>query len=91
MHIFVSLNPEKTAGGSYNIADEDNAYSWEMTWPGICEYFGVVAAGPAEDGSPSGEAWVMSQQGHWNSWEQEKGLKAGVLRETAWVFMTTVW
>jgi hypothetical protein len=90
MHIYVSLHPEKTAGGSYNIADEDFGQSWEMIWGRVCKYFGVEAAGPAEDGTPTGEAWVMSQQGHWESWENEKGLKPGIVSETAWGFMTTV-
>lgn len=90
MHIFVSLHPEKTAEGSYNIADEDFGQSWEMIWGDICEYFGVRAVGPAEDGSLTGEAWVMSQQDRWENWEKEKGLKLGIVRETAWAFMTTV-
>src|ERR1700712_5229761 len=77
MHIYVSLHPEKTAGGSYNIADEDFGQSWEMIWSKLGEYFGVETRGPAEDGSLSGEAWVMSQQGRWESWEKEKGLKPG--------------
>ena len=90
MHICASVNPEQTAGCSFNISDADQSSSWEIVWPGICKYFGLEAAGPAQDGSLTGEAWVKSQQDRWDEWEKEKGLKTGILQGTAWGFMTTV-
>jgi hypothetical protein len=91
MHIYVSLHPETTGHGSFNIADQEFGQSWEMIWSRLCEYFGVGAAGPAENDVLSGEAWVMSQQDNWENWEKEKRLKPGVVSETAWGFMTVVW
>lgn len=90
MHIYVSLHPEKTAGQSYNIADEEFGRNWESTWPGICKYFGIEAGGPPEDGSLTGEGWVLSERDRWSTWEVDNGLKSGVVSQTAWGFMTTV-
>jgi hypothetical protein len=90
MHIFVSLHPEKTAGGSFNIADTGEPQSWEMIWPGICRYFGLEAAGPPESGSLAGEAWVFSRQADWPNWADSHGIKKDILTETAWDFLTAV-
>lgn len=86
-HFYVSLHPEKTAGGSFNIADSDVGNTWESIWPGICAYFGLGATGPTEI---SGERWVQMHEEKWVGWEKENGLKANILRETAWGFLTTV-
>lgn len=90
MHIYVSLHPEETAGQSYNIADEESGRSWESIWSKICQYFGIEATGPAEDDTPTGEAWVLSQRDRWSAWEEDSGLKSGIVSQTAWGFMTTV-
>lgn len=90
MTIFVSLHPDKTGSGSYNIADEDSGRSWEMIWAKLCKYFGLEATGPADDGSITGEAWILAQKDRWAGWEQAEGLKPGIISETAWSFMTTV-
>lgn len=87
MHIYVSLNPDKTAGGSFNVADATAGNSWETVWPDICRYFGVEAAGPHE---LAGEAWVVSVQEKWERWEEEKGLKKNMMRDTNWKFLTVV-
>lgn len=89
-NIWVSLHSKETVGGSFNTADNDQGNSWEMVWPGICEFFGLEAAGPPEGNDVAGEAWVMLQKDKWDSWEQEYGLKSGVVEETAWGFMTVV-
>jgi hypothetical protein len=90
MHIFVSLHPEKTAGGSFNIADSDTGNSWEKIWPGICQYFGLEGVGPTDDEVPSGEAWVRLHRDQWRNWENKNNVKPNVLEETAWIFLTTV-
>jgi hypothetical protein len=87
MHIYSSLNPEKTAGGSFNVADAVAGNSWETVWPDICRYFDVEAAGPKE---LAGEVWIMSVQEEWESWEKEKALKRNMMQETNWKFLTTV-
>jgi hypothetical protein len=90
MHIYVSLNPDKTAGGSFNVADTRDGMSWEMIWQDICAYFGLEGGGPPEDGQLAGEEWVMSVKEQWGSWETSTGVKEGVVEKTAWGFMTTV-
>jgi hypothetical protein len=90
MHIYASLHPKHTAERSFNIADMDEPNSWEMVWPGICQYFGLEAAGPPESGSLAGEAWVISRQAHWDNWATSQNIKKDVLGETAWNFLTTV-
>ena len=88
--IFVSLREEKTAGKCYNIADVDHPVSWEMVWPGLAAYFGLVGVGPTAEGELSGEAWVRSHEDEWKTWETRYGLREGVVEKTCWGFMTIV-
>lgn len=91
-HIYTSLHPELTAGKAFNIADEDHGSSWEMIWPGLTSYFGLKAAGPLDEGDKglSGEEWVKSHKDIWDEWMRENGLRAKVLDNTCWDFMTIV-
>ncbi|PVH73631.1 hypothetical protein DL98DRAFT_519818 [Cadophora sp. DSE1049] len=92
-HIFASLHPEQTAGKAFNIADEDGGISFEMVWPGIAAYFGLEGIGPVEDGDMkgfSGEGWVRGQKAEWEAWTRESGLRAGVIENTCWSFITVV-
>ena len=89
LHIFASLHPEKTAGGSFNIADADVGGKWEDVWPGLCAYFGLQASGPVE-GVVAGEEWVRGHKDEWNGWEESHGVKKGVLEGTIWGIMTFV-
>lgn len=87
--IYVSLHPEQTAGESFNIADIDQPISWEMVWPGICEYFGLKAVKPVEGETQlSGESWITTKSSEWESWETQNKLKNKVLARTCWDFMT---
>ncbi len=88
LHIYASLNPDKTAGEAFNVADQDVPNSWRDVWPGIVAYFGLKGIGPSE--KLSGEAWVRSQTAKWEEWTKEKGLKPKVLENTCWGFMTIV-
>ncbi|KAG0645390.1 Short chain dehydrogenase sirQ [Hyphodiscus hymeniophilus] len=89
--IYTSLNPKLTAGKSFNIADQDEGVSWSMVWEGIAAYFGLKGVGPLESGQANtGESWVNSQRDHWDAWTKEKGLRAKVLDNTCWYFMTVV-
>jgi hypothetical protein len=66
--VFVSMQGDKTAGQSFNIADNDGV-TWESTWPGICAYFGLEGTGPVDDPNLSqGEKWIMKQKPNWSSW-----------------------
>lgn len=43
--------------------------TWEMVWPGICEYLGLKAVEPAKDKEElNGEAWDRSKFSEWESW-----------------------
>lgn len=86
-HIYASLHPELTAGRAFNIAHEDEGLSWEMVGPGIAKYFGLKGIGPE---GLRGEEWVRAQKDRWDSWTSENGLRAKVLDNTCWDFMTTV-
>jgi hypothetical protein len=83
------LHPEKTAGGSFNVADSDVGRRWEDVWPGLCAYFGLEASGPME-GVVSGEEWVRGHNDEWSGWEESHGVKKGVLEATPWGIMTFV-
>ncbi|KAF8855381.1 hypothetical protein BDZ45DRAFT_793509 [Acephala macrosclerotiorum] len=90
-HVYVSLHPELTAGKAFNIVDEDRGISWEMVWPGIVKYFGLLGVGPLNEGGKlGGEGWVKSQKDRWDPWTKENGLRPKVLNNTCWEFMTIV-
>jgi hypothetical protein len=90
MHIWASLNPDVTAGESFNVADSDTSCSWESVWPGIAAYFGLEGVGPPEAGQLAGEAWVKSKSAEWEAWMRGKQPKDEVLDNTCWGFMTTL-
>ncbi|KAJ9611201.1 hypothetical protein H2200_004384 [Cladophialophora chaetospira] len=88
--IYVSMQPDKTAGRSFNIADNDGV-TWESTWPGICSCFGLKGTGPLDDPSfLQGERWVMEQKSDWANWEEAQGLKRGTIEKAPWEFFTII-
>ena len=88
--IFVSMQGDKTAGQSVNVADNEGV-SWESTWSGICSYFGLEGVGPVEDPTFSqGETWVVDQKLQWESWEEKHGLRKGTVAQAPWEFFTII-
>ncbi len=88
--IYLSMHPHKTAGRSFNIADNDGV-TWESTWQGICSYFGLDGTGPVNDPNfLHGEKWVMAQKSQWTSFEAEHGLKSGTIQQAPWEFFTII-
>lgn len=88
--VYLSMHPGKTAGRSFNIADNDGV-TWESTWPGICDYFGLKGAGPVEDpGLLQGEKWVKEQKPRWARWEKDNKLKEGTIEQSPWEFFTII-
>ena len=84
------MQGDKTAGQSFNFADNDGV-TWESTWPGICSYFGLNGVGPVDDPSfPQGEQWVMMERPNWAKWEEDHGLKTGIIEQTPWEFFTII-
>ncbi|KAK1240990.1 hypothetical protein MKX08_000964 [Trichoderma sp. CBMAI-0020] len=88
--IFLSMQGDRSAGKSFNFADNDGV-SWESTWCGICDYFGLQGVGPVEDASfLQGETWVLSKKDVWPQWEQDQGVKKGTIEATPWDFFTII-
>ncbi|KAI9749645.1 MAG: DNA polymerase zeta [Chaenotheca gracillima] len=87
-HIHTSLHPDQTQGKAFNVADGP-VTSWEKVWPGVCAFFGLRGAPPAEGGL-TGEKWVHSVKGEWAAWEKNNGLRGGMLESTGWGFMTAL-
>jgi hypothetical protein len=84
------MQGNRSAGKSFNFADNDGV-SWESTWCGICDYFGLQGVGPVEDASfLQGEAWVLSKMDVWPQWEQDQGVKKGTIEATPWEFFTII-
>lgn len=88
--IYVSMQENKTAGQSFNIADNDGV-TWESTWAGICAYFGLKGAGPVDDANfLQGEKWVIEQKPNWAKWEVDHGLRKGIIEQAPWEFFTII-
>ena len=84
-HVYASLSPEKVERRAFNVADGP-ATTWEAEWPRICEWFGLVGAGPAES-TFSAQQWMETHSNIWTEWVQRKGLKEGALEGTSFKFM----
>ncbi|KEF60956.1 uncharacterized protein A1O9_02520 [Exophiala aquamarina CBS 119918] len=88
--IFLSMQGDKVAGQSFNIADNDSV-TWQSTWPGICSYFGLHGTDPVEDSAlPQGEKWVMDLKPQWEQWERQHSLKKGTVANAPWDFFTLI-
>ncbi|RSL43304.1 hypothetical protein CEP51_016379 [Fusarium floridanum] len=85
IHIHVSLHTDKTSGRSFNVGDGDPV-SWELTWPVLCEYFGLKGVGPLaqKEGEIYGIEWLMAQKESWPDWTQEQGLRKNALEDMQW-------
>lgn len=62
--ILASLDPEKTAGKSFNVAGQTE--SWGKKWPIICGYFGLKATGP-KDVLPQPGAYIETHCKQWDN------------------------
>lgn len=88
--IYISMQGAKTAGLSFNIADNDGV-TWESTWNGICSYFGLKGVGPDETvDQVQGEQWIMRLRPQWAEWEQHHGLRQGTVENAPWEFFTII-
>lgn len=84
-HIHVSMHAELTDGRSFNIGDGDPV-SWEVTWPVLCNYFGLEGVGPSSkaEGELYGIEWLMAEKDLWPAWVQENGLRENALDAMQW-------
>lgn len=84
MEIHTALNRDQCGNGSvFNIADGE-AVSWEMVWPGICSYFGLVGDEPTRNERISMEEFVRKNSKVWDGLVDKHGLKKGVLERQNW-------
>ncbi|KAI9652579.1 MAG: hypothetical protein M1831_006682 [Alyxoria varia] len=89
LEIHAALNQDKCGGGrAFNAAD-GQVTTWSELWSGLCEYFGLVGAGPgAEALSLDGlQGFATENRGVWEKVEKERGLKAGLLEKYSWGFL----
>lgn len=86
--IHAALNPDSCGHGkTFNVAD-GHVVTWEDKWPGICEYFGLKAAGPGEYEPLDQFAKKGAQV--WESAVSKYGLKGGRLEAYQWGFLDFV-
>lgn len=87
--LFVSLQARaRVAQRSFNIGDSDGGVTWGELWPGLAAYFGLEGVPPsaAAAGEPLGVEWVNANKERWGRWEEEAGVRKGVLESTGWWF-----
>ncbi|PQE19246.1 3-oxo-Delta(45)-steroid 5-beta-reductase protein [Rutstroemia sp. NJR-2017a BBW] len=91
-HIYASLNPEKTSGRAFNVADEDGGSTWKNDWPRLCSYFGLKGVGPdATNPEPKGLDWLMVNQEQWIQWMEKAGLRdIGQMNNSSWDMLKVV-
>ncbi|KEF56738.1 uncharacterized protein A1O9_06928 [Exophiala aquamarina CBS 119918] len=78
--IWASLNPNKTGGESFNVADYDSPASWSERWPVICEWFGLIGTPPVE-GSTQPFYYLKSHLSAWIKLVNEHGLKRNLIQD----------
>ena len=76
--IWASLNPDKTSGESFNIADHDSPASWSERWPIICEWFDLIGTPPVE-GSTQPMYYLKSHLSTWDKLVNDHGLKKNLI------------
>jgi len=85
-HIYASLHQDAVSTRAFNIADGNEPISWKKIWPEICAYFSLKGVGP-DSSKTSGAKWVLDRRDKWREWEDEKGLRKGMLEATSWEFL----
>jgi hypothetical protein len=76
--IYASLNPELCGDQAFNVADHSKASSWEVKWPLICEFFGLVGTPPPVGGSgPQPGQYLEDHRTEWMKLEKKHGLQTG--------------
>ncbi|KIW74833.1 hypothetical protein Z517_11603 [Fonsecaea pedrosoi CBS 271.37] len=78
--IFASLNPDKTAGQSFNVAGSDQAVSWSERWPIICQFFGLEGTEPVESSLAPAD-YMRSHLATWSELVQTHGLETNLIRD----------
>ncbi|KAL2847799.1 hypothetical protein BJY01DRAFT_246701 [Aspergillus pseudoustus] len=83
--IYVAVNQDKYGNGSVFNAADGKTVTWEMVWPRICDWFGLVGVPPkAEGGSQTIEEFVNSHIAQWKNLVKRNGLQDGMLEKQGW-------
>ncbi|KAM5472799.1 hypothetical protein MauCBS54593_002511 [Microsporum audouinii] len=80
--IHLSLHPDPSIKGEgFNVASSETPWSWEMKWPALCEWFGLVGGPPVDNeksktSSPGPDRYIQSHEVEYKNMIQEYNLKA---------------
>ncbi|EGD90751.1 hypothetical protein H112_02217 [Trichophyton rubrum D6] len=80
--IHLSLHPSPwIKGEGFNVASSETPWRWEMKWPPLCEWFGLIGEPPVDNeksktSSPGPDKYIQSHEAEYKSMIQEYGLKA---------------
>jgi hypothetical protein len=78
LHLSLTL-PLSQKGEGFNVADEKQPRSWEMKWPEICSYFGLIGTAPPSKVEPTEvRTYIKKNIETWNKMEERLGLKTGI-------------
>lgn len=89
MEIFAALEPDKCGGGrAFNVADGE-VVTWADIWGGICAYFGLEGAPPAEDSETAG-AFVSKYVDRWPGVVEREGLESMDILAHNWWFVERI-
>ncbi|KAL1877928.1 hypothetical protein Daus18300_002281 [Diaporthe australafricana] len=89
MEIFAALEPEKCGGGrAFNVADGE-VVTWADIWGGICAYFDLVGAPPAEETATAGE-FVTKNLDRWPGVVEREKLESMDIMAHNWWFVERI-
>ncbi|KAK2872035.1 hypothetical protein FQN49_002611 [Arthroderma sp. PD_2] len=80
--IHLSLHPDPSIKGEgFNVASSETPWSWEMKWPALCEWFGLVGKPPVdnekkETRSPGPDRYIQTHEAEYRDMVHEYNLKA---------------
>lgn len=79
--IHLSLHPDpRIKGEGFNVASSGTPWSWELKWPPLCEWFGLIAEPPVDKkksktSSQGPDRYIQSHEVEYKSMIQAYGLK----------------
>lgn len=74
------LNDPSVKGQGYNVASSATPASWEITWPAICSWFGLLGKPPVDrekdtTKSPGPDDYIRAHETEYKRMLEEYGLK----------------
>lgn len=65
--------------------------TWAEKWSSMAAYFGLVGAGPGDEGGFDATGWVMQHKVSWFVLDKEHDLKVGIINESDWDFFSILY